>query len=206
MVITYHGGSFVKVTFGDTTLAFNPISKKSKLKQSKFGSDIALISQNHPDSNGIENVSHGERTPFEISGPGEYEIKNVTVVGFKGETGYGGKGAINTIYVVTLEGMKLCFLGTQGGEKLSQAALETIDDIDILFVPTGNDGVLSPSKAHALAVKLEPKVVIPIAYSDASLKKFLKEDGSEGTKPQDKLTIKKKDVASMSGDIVVLKN
>src|SRR5210317_285363 len=100
MVITYHGGSFVKVSFGDTTLAFNPISKKSKLKQSKFGSDVALVSQNHIDTNGVENVTHGDRTPFVVSGPGEYEVKNVTVLGFKGGTEYGGKPTINTIYVV----------------------------------------------------------------------------------------------------------
>jgi hypothetical protein len=205
MVITYHGGSFVKVTFGDTTLAFNPISKKSKLKQSKFGSDIALISQNHPDTNGEENVAHGDRLPFIVSGPGEYEVKNVTILGFRGETEYGGRDAINTIYVVMLEGMKLCFLGNQSSDKLSQDALEAIDDIDILFVPAGEDGVLSPSKAHALSVKLEPKAVIPISYTDASLKKFLKEDGLVGTKATEKLTIKKKDVAGMSGDIVVLK-
>lgn len=195
----------MKVTFGDTTLAFNPISKQSKLRQSKFGSDIALISENHPDCNGVENVTHGDKAPFVISGPGEYEVKNVTVLGFKGETNYGGKSMINTIYVVTLEGMKLCFLGTESSEDLSPATLEAIDDIDVLFVPASDDGTLTPSKAHALAVKLEPKVVIPIAYSDASLKKFLKEDGSEGVKPTDKLTIRKKDVATMSGDIVVLK-
>ena len=32
MVISYHGGQCFKVSFGDTTLAFNPISKKSKLE------------------------------------------------------------------------------------------------------------------------------------------------------------------------------
>src|SRR5210317_1439380 len=116
MVITHHGGSFIKVTFGDITLAFNPISKKSKLKQTKFGSDIALISHNHEDANGVENVTHGDRAPFVISGPGEYEINNVTVLGFKGTTEYAGKEAINTVYVVMLEGMKLCFMGAQSDE------------------------------------------------------------------------------------------
>ena len=64
MVITYHGGEFFKVTFGDTTLAFNPISKDSPLKTTKFGADIALISLNHPDMNGVEQVHHGDRPPF----------------------------------------------------------------------------------------------------------------------------------------------
>lgn len=200
MVITYHGGTFFKVVFGDTTIAFDPISKKSKLKQTRFGADIALISGRHPDLNGVENVTHGDKAPFVISGPGEYEVKKVTVLGFASDT-----SGINTIYVVTLEGMKLCFLGTLGDEQLSQETLEALDDIDILFLPIGGDGVLEPAAAHKLSVKLEPRVVIPTCYTDAALKLFLKEEGAQGAKPTDKLTIKKKDIETMEGEIVILK-
>ena len=35
MVITYQGGQCFKVSFGDITLAFDPISKKSKLEAVK---------------------------------------------------------------------------------------------------------------------------------------------------------------------------
>lgn len=205
MVITFHGGTFFKIVFGDTTIAFNPVSKRSKLKQSRFGADIALISAKHPDLDGIENVTHGERSPFVIAGPGEYEVKKVTVRGFPSETAFEGKKTINTIYVIALEGMKLCFLGMLSDEKLSQEVLEVLDDIDILFLPIGGGGVLDPASAHGLSVKLEPRIVIPTCYSDAALKQFLKEEGSEGVKPTDKLTIKKKDIETMQGEIVVLK-
>ena len=42
MVISYLGGECFKITQGDLTLAFNPPSKDSSLKASKFGADIAL--------------------------------------------------------------------------------------------------------------------------------------------------------------------
>ena len=42
MIISYFGGEFVKVQFGETVLAFNPPSKNSKLKTVRFGADIAL--------------------------------------------------------------------------------------------------------------------------------------------------------------------
>ena len=44
MVITYHGGQCFKVSFGDTTLAFNPISKKIKpfLNDSNYTTGMAL--------------------------------------------------------------------------------------------------------------------------------------------------------------------
>jgi hypothetical protein len=47
MIITYFGGEFFKVQFGDITLAFNPISKESKLKPSRFGADIVLSTTHH---------------------------------------------------------------------------------------------------------------------------------------------------------------
>ena len=49
MIITHHGGQSFKVSFGNTTLAFDPVSKQSTLSSTKFGSDVAFISMNHPD-------------------------------------------------------------------------------------------------------------------------------------------------------------
>lgn len=198
----------MKVSFGDTTLAFNPISKKSKLKQSKFGSDVALISQKHVDSNGSEQVALGDREPFIINGPGEYEIKGVTVTGFQTETLHGGQEAINTVYIVKLEGMRMCFLGTLSTKEtkdLPSALLEMVDGVDILFVPVGGDGMLEASDAHKMSVKIGAHVVIPIGYDDKSLKTYLKEEGAESLKAVDKLTLKKKDVETKEGEVVVLK-
>jgi L-ascorbate metabolism protein UlaG (beta-lactamase superfamily) len=208
MIITYQGVDFFKVQFGDTTLAFNPISKESKFKTSRFFSDIALVSINHPDFNGVENLSYNGKEPFVISGPGEYETKGVFIKGFQSKTNYGGKERINTIYTVVLEGMTLCFLGPLSDEKLSSEFLEAIDSVDILFVPIGDDGVLDAKKANRLAVTLEPKIIIPMHYGEVgvtnSLKLFMKEVGDEDVKPIDKLTIKKKDLDGKEGELVIL--
>ena len=209
MIITYHGGEFFKVQFGDKILAFNPISKKSKLKTSRFGADVALVSLNHPDMNGVDELGFGDRVPFAITGPGEYEIKDVFIKGYPSISGYGGEGKFNTIYSVSLEGMNLAFLGAlKDGSKISADILEALDDIDVLFLPISGDGVMAPADAYKLAVKLEPKVIIPMHYnmnSDKnSLKTFLKEAGEEGTKPVDKFTFKKKDIEGKEGEVVVL--
>ncbi|KKW35597.1 hypothetical protein A2852_01235 [Candidatus Adlerbacteria bacterium RIFCSPHIGHO2_01_FULL_54_23] len=203
MVISYLGGQCFKVSRGDLTISYNPPGKESKLASAKFGADIALISLDHEDFNGIENASYGERAPFVISGPGEYEIKGVTVRGFGAETEYGGKKSINTIYNVALEGMNLCFLGAQSASTLPQAAKQELDDIDILFLPIGDEGVLDYDDAYKLAVQLEPKAIVPMHYTQESLKKFIKEAGEE-TKPQEKLTVKKKDLEGKEGEIIVL--
>jgi len=208
MIITYQGVEFFKVQFGDTILAFNPISKESKFKPTRFFADVALVSTNHPDFNGVENLSYNGKDPLVISGPGEYETKGVFIKGFQSKSNYGGKEKINTVYIVVLEGMTLCFLGALSDEKLSSEFLEAIEDIDVLFLPVGGEGVLDANKANKLAVTLEPKIIIPMHYDEVgaagSLKKFLKESTEESVKPIDKLTLKKKDLEGKEGEVVIL--
>ncbi len=204
MVISYAGGQCFKVSQGDLTLSFNPPGKGSSLATAKFGADIALVSLNHKDFNGVENAAFGERQPFVIEGPGEYEVRSVAVRGFASPVNYGGVASINTIYSVALEGMHLCFLGALGSADLPATAKQELDDIDVLFLPVGGEGVMGHASAYKLAVQLEPKVIIPMHYDDKSLKAFLKEAGAEDTKPEEKLTIKKKDLEGKEVEVVVL--
>lgn len=217
MVITHHGGQCFKVTFGDLTLVFDPVSKGATLPSVRFGADIALVSRNHPDMNGVEEVTYGDKVPFAITGPGEYERQGVTIQGFLSSSSYGlAKGqekAVNTVYSVSLEDMTLVHLGAIADRELSKEAREGIGEIDILFVPVGGlpaqagDGVLDPAQAHALAVSLEPKVIIPMHWDGMgeakSLDKFLKEAGN-GSEKSDKLTIKRKDLVGRDGSILVV--
>lgn len=212
MVITHHGGQCFKVTLGDLTVVFDPISKKGTLPAVRFGADVALVSRNHPDMNGVEEVAFGNKEPFVITGPGEYEHSGVTVQGFLTKSQYappkGQVDAVNTVYAVTLEGMTLVHLGALSDPVLSHEAREAIDEIDVLFVPVGGDGVLSPAEASKLAVSLEPRIIIPMHWSgmgeDKALDSFLKEEGSKDAEKVDKLTLKKKDAAEKDGAIIVI--
>lgn len=204
MVISYLGGECFKITLGDLTLAINPPGKQSSLASAKFGADLALVSLDHEDFNGTDNASFGERQPFVIQGPGEYEVKGVAVRGFGVPTVYGGQATINTIYSISLENMNLCFMGALSSPELPAAAKQELDDIDILFVPVGGGEVLEHAAAYKLAVGLGPKVIIPMHYDASSLKAFLKEAGAEATKAEEKLTIKKKDLDGKEDEVVVL--
>jgi len=211
MVITHHGGQCFKVTLGDLTLVFDPIAKGGTLPSVRFGADIALVSRNHPDMNGVDEVSYGDKEPFAITGPGEYERQSVVIQGFLSKSKYGlAKGqesAVNTIYSVDLEDMTLVHLGALADAELSKEARESIDEIDVLFVPVGGDGVLTPAQAHELAVSLEPKIIIPMHWNGMgepkSLETFLKDAGS-ASETVDKLTLKKKDLAGKDGSILVI--
>ncbi len=204
MIITYLGKEFFKIQQGDLVVACNPISKDSKEKQSRFGARIALSTTNHPDYNGFENVTHGETKPLEISGPGDYEVEGIFVKGVMTDIELGGKKYINTIYSLSIEGISVCFLGPLTQGKLSSETLNEIEAPDIVFVPIGESGTLSPEEAYKLATKLEAKIIIPMEYNDKLLKSFLKEGGQESVKAVDKLTIRVKELVGREGEIVVL--
>jgi len=207
MIITHHGAACFKVQFGDITLAFNPISKDSvTYKPVRFGADIALMSFNHPDANGVSQVMHGGKEPFVIRGPGEYEVGGVMIRGFLSRTEYGGEQRTNTIYLVELEGMTICFLSALNTKELPHDAWEAIDEIDLLFVPIAGGGSLDATNAYKLAVSLEPRMIVPMLFDgDGQLNTFLQEGGVEGRTPEEKLTVKQKDVAGKEGEIAVLK-
>ena len=209
MIITYHGADFIKVQFGDTVLAVNPVSKDSKIKSSRFGADITLISSKDAEHNGADVTSRGDKASFVIDGPGEYEVSGIFIKGFLSKTQYGeGVDHINTIYTVAMEGMNLCFLGAFSEDAIPATAKGANESIDILFVPIGGEGVLAPALAQKIAVQFEPRMIIPTHWDGVggkdALKIFLKEAGAEGVKPVDKLTIKRKDIESKESEVVVL--
>lgn len=207
MVISYLGAEAFKIQYGDIVIAYNPVSKDSKLKSSNFGADIAISSNNHQDMNGVENASRGDKMPFIINGPGEYETKGVFIHGFQAKTNYGGEERVSTVYTMNLENMNLCFLGPIGTKDLSDDVLEEIEEVDILFVPIGGGDVLGPAEAYKMAVSFEPKLIVPMHFSQIgsanSLETFIKEGGDDVEK-LDKLTIKKKDLDGKNGNIVVI--
>ncbi len=206
MIITYFGKQFFKITQGEMTLSFNPVSKASKTGiTAKFGADIALVTTNHPDYNGLDQLTHGERVPFAVTGPGDYEVKEIFIKGVMSPALLDGKKYINTIYSLAVDNINIAFLGALSDGEISKEAREALGSPDILFVPVGGKGVLDAKSAAKLSSSLEPKLIIPMDYDSASLKAFLKEAGEEKAETAEKLTLKLKDLDAKEGEVIVLK-
>ncbi|MFT5280926.1 MAG: hypothetical protein ACI9AR_000368 [Flavobacteriaceae bacterium] len=206
MIITHHTSQFFKITKGDLTIAINPVDKAIDKKVSSFGTDITLITTRHPQYYGVDTVTYGDKEPFVISGPGEYEAEGVFFKGIatKDMPEIDGKKYVNTVYSFTLDEIDVLFLGRLANKDLSGATMDEIREPHILFISL--EGI-SSSDAGALAVKLSPAIVIPMDYGDEKsevLQKFLKEMSAEGVEVQDKITLKKKDVDGKEGEVVVL--
>lgn len=204
MVLTYYGKACVKVSQGDTTIAFNPSAKSGSDKYPRFGTDVVLISRRDPAYSAAENMAFGEKAPFVIDGPGEYEVGGIFIKGF----GVEKDGVHNVVYSLVLDDVRLCHLGGLQSNTLPGEVIEAIGEIDLLFVPVWNGDVIAPAEAYKLASSLEPKLIVPLHNSEtgkeSALATFLKEAGEEGAEFADKLTLKRKDLDGKEGDIVLL--
>lgn len=206
MVIQRAGGYCFKISAGDTMLAVNPPSQKSKHKVSKFGSNIVLISIPDINWNGVETATHGGKDPFVIQGPGAYEVGDVTITGYATPANYNEvmSDVGNTVYVVEMDGIRVLILGGVSVSKLPSTVRSELDDVDIVFVPVG-ESVLDAKGAHELVTAIGPKVIIPYAVGkDDVLKAFLKAEGGTGVKAVDKFTVRAKELAGMDGEVVLL--
>lgn len=188
MVITYYGISCFKIQSGDTVLAIDPFFKELGLTVPRFEAHAVISEKEHP--------NYPAEKVFNISGPGEYEFKGICVKGI-------WVNPENTIYVVDWEGMKLAHMGNFSEKELRSETQEEIGTPDILFIPVGGNNVIDEEKAVKIINQIEPRIVIPMNYKKVD--DFLKEIG-EKVAPEEKLTIKKKDLPNAEDTkVVVLK-
>ena len=193
------------------TIVTDPYDESIGLKLSKMEADILLVSHSHPDHNNVKAVSGG---PFLISGPGEYDVKDVYIQGIPSyhDEKAGEERGNNTIYTIEVEGMRLCHLGDLGQKELTPEQVEKIGTVDILMIPVGGVYTISAKEAVKVMSQIEPCLTIPMHYMIPKLKikldgvdKFLKAMGVKKLEPLPKLVIKKKDIIPEEAKIVQLK-
>ena len=180
------------------------------LRMSSLEADIVLTTHDHEDHNYIKGVK-GE--PFAITGPGEYEIKDVSIQGIPSfhDEKEGKERGNNTIYVIEAEGIKLCHLGDLGQIELTADQISKVGNVDILFVPVGGVYTIDARVAAKIVHQIEPRVVIPMHYLLPGLKfkldkvdEFVKEMGVKNAQPQAKLAVKVRDFTAEEMKVVLL--
>lgn len=212
MEIQFFGNSCFKIRGSRASLITDPFEPNGDLKLPKVGADIITLSREERNYKNISAVLGTTRRsePFVISGPGEYEISNVYVLGLpsamKTKTNGGKK---STIYVINIDGMRIVHLGLLD-HKLTEDQLEEINSADILFIPVGGVLVFNAKEAIEVIGKTEPKIIIPMCFKlpgvnigFSSVDEFLKEIGKKEILPMSKFLISKENLPEEQ-QIVVL--
>jgi L-ascorbate metabolism protein UlaG (beta-lactamase superfamily) len=196
MEINWLGHSCFRLKGSHATVITDPYSPDLGYDMGKVTANIVSISHLHPGHSYTENIG-GE--PKALTGPGEYEISGVLIIGIPSyhDEDRGEKKGKNTIYLFQIDEINICHLGDLG-HGLSTSQAEELEDIDIMLIPVGGVSTIDASQAAEIVRQLEPKIVIPMHYKTdavsrqlAPVDNFLNEMGVKDIEPQAKLTVTK---------------
>jgi L-ascorbate metabolism protein UlaG (beta-lactamase superfamily) len=153
------------------------------------------VSHQHADHNYIQAISDARV----ISGPGEYEIGGVLIIGVPTyhDDARGEKKGKNTVYLIEIDEVTVCHLGDLGHVLTSEQA-EELGDVDILLIPVGGNYTIDAPQAAEVVRQIDPKIVIPMHYQTPAVTmdlepvgRFLKELGVGELESSPKLSVTK---------------
>ncbi len=182
MEIDWFGHACFRLRGKEGTVITDPYSKEIGLSFARPRGDIVTVSHAHPGHAFAQGV---KGDPKVITGPGEYEIKNVFITGVRTahDKKNGKERGANTVYIFDLDGLTICHLGDLGHVP-TQPQAEAFGNVNVLLIPVGGVATIGATEAAEIVSLLEPQIVIPMHFFHAELAfkldpvaKFFKEMG-----------------------------
>ena len=201
MDITWLGHSCFRIRGREATVVANPCPPSTGYNIGKPTADIVTISDTDEGNKYVKAIAG---KPVIISNPGEYEIHEAFITGIstKGGAPDDPEPSRNLAFIVEMEGLKVCHLGSLGRSPTAEQA-EEMTGVDILLIPVGGDDTIDGAKAAEIASLLEARIVIPMRFKTDVSKgqldppdRFLKELGASAGEAQPKLSVSRSTVPS----------
>ncbi len=128
----------------------------------KDQADIVLISHDHADHNDPKSLPG---SPEIVKGSGSKTVKGISIKGISTyhDPSKGSERGANTIFTLTVDGIKICHLGDLG-HILSEKELADIGSVDILLIPVGGYFTIDAKEATRVAEQIKPKILIPMHF------------------------------------------
>ena len=198
------GHSCFRIKGKEAVLFTDPFDPGRGIALDKTSAQIVTVSHPHPGHSNAAGVVGGPRA---VKGPGEYEVAGVLITGISTfhDDEQGAKRGKSTVYVIEMEGLRLCHLGDLG-HGLSNQQMGEIGDVEVLMVPVGGGNTIDAAAAAQIVRTLEPRIVLPMHYRTDLLSQglepvdvFLQEMGVKA-EPEPRLSVSK---TNLPGEIRV---
>jgi len=203
--VKWLGNTCFRIKSREATVLMDPVARAGGVSMPKQKADIVTLSM-RGSANALANVE-GDYTL--IDGPGEYEVQDVFLSGIRTRRNGGAAHKdFNTVYLVEMDEMIFCHLGNLS-KSLTEAQVEAMGDVDVLFVPIGGEESLSPAGATEVIGQIEPRLVIPMRYrigdeaGKRALGEFAAALGLAEVPREDRLTIRKNTLPETMGVTVL---
>lgn len=162
--IIWHGHSCFEVKGQKTTVVFDPFGGIG-LPEPKAKAEIVLCSHSHGDHNNSKPVLKDGGVVLEgfvgTKDVGDVQVKGVATLH---DNAGGSQRGKNSVYIIQLDGLKLCHLGDLGHDLSAEQAKE-IGNVDVVFTPCAGGATIGPDVAWSVVNKINPKLVFPMHYN-----------------------------------------
>ncbi|MFV9503112.1 MAG: MBL fold metallo-hydrolase [Oscillochloridaceae bacterium umkhey_bin13] len=197
--VQYLGHACFRLRGREGIVICDPFSRSVGLDLGRPTAHIVTVSHDHDDHNYIAPIKSMREKLFVITGPGEYEVGGVMITGVRTyhDKKKGAELGYNVVYVIQLDEITFCHLGDLGHE-LTQAQVEALGNVDVLFVPVGGGETIGPAEAINVISQIEPRIVIPMHFAGMQLsldmpllplERFTHELGLKEVNPEDKFSL-----------------
>ncbi|MBS3777960.1 MAG: MBL fold metallo-hydrolase [Candidatus Thermoplasmatota archaeon] len=161
--IRWHGHSCFEISNKYTTLTDPHDGKSIGIPTPVVTADIVLVSHDHFDHNSTKTVSN-EKTTI-IKEKRKRSIHDIIIKGIQTfhDTCHGEKRGENIVFIFTIDDITFCHLGDLGHD-LDDKQIQSLETIDILFIPVGGTYTLNGKKAWEVIKKIKPQIIIPMHY------------------------------------------
>ncbi|HUX78039.1 MAG TPA: MBL fold metallo-hydrolase [Anaerolineae bacterium] len=209
MEITWYGQTCFRLSErGLATVVTDPYPPDVGLTFPRPRADVVTVSYDDPQCR----HTSGVRGPFKLfDGPGEYEVGGVFITGIAtfADGKHGASRGLNTVFTFDFGGLTVCHLGRLGHVP-TQSQVENLGTVNVLLVPVGSGGSLSPARASEVISLFEPSLVVPMYYKVRGLKislgtlgRFLKEMGLEKVDGQQVLKVSRTSLSEETRVVVL---
>ncbi|MEK7594101.1 MAG: MBL fold metallo-hydrolase [Patescibacteria group bacterium] len=207
MDFQFYGANCISLTNKGTRIVIDDNLASLGAKGIVKPDDVALFTGPH------EGAKAGR---LSFDSPGEYEVADTSVIGIAARAHMDEEGKQTaTMFKLIVGELKVLVTGHIYPE-LSDAQLETIGMVDLMFVPVGGNGyTVDPVGALKLIKAVEPKLVVPTHYADKAfnfpmpqqdLAHALKELAMEPQETVSKLKLKPSELSDLTHLIVLEKS
>lgn len=211
MIFTWAGYACFKIEGNSAAIVLDPFDNQAG-QFPKTLADIVISTKAdsyHGNTSMIQPKSDGIKI---ITGPGEYEVKDVLIYGMElwRENGVKLEAREAVIYKIQFEGLQIVHLGALSFAP-SNSQLNYLEKTDILLIPVGGGRYLRAKAATELINQIEPRIVIPTCYKTPGIQEnlsplndFCKEIGICPKVAIKKYKIVKKDLPADTTEVVIL--
>lgn len=169
MKITWLGhSSFLIEDSKGRKILTDPFDESVGYKTFNGDVDVVTISHHHFDHDFTKNLDSSK--VHILDKVGAFNLCDIPIMGFPSfhDETKGTKRGENTIYVITVDGYKICHLGDLG-HTLSKDEIISLGNIDILLIPVGGNYTIDAKTAYELTKSLKSRIIIPMHYKTPAL-------------------------------------